>query len=174
MLDRRALSQVLIDQPMCPKQLSWKQQTSMQNYRKRIAMKKSTGFSLIELMIVVAIIGILVTIAFPSYQNHIRKGKRAAAKSVLSDLANRQQAYLTDKRSYATSLTALASSYAVPTEIASDYTFAVSANNAASPPTFSVTATPASSTMLADTCGTSSSVPLALSEAGTKTPAGCW
>lgn len=137
-------------------------------------MKKTAGFSLIELMIVVAVIGILAAIAIPSYQDHIRKGKRAAAKSVLSDLANRQQAYLTDKRSYATSLTSLVSSFAAPSEIASDYTFAVTADNTLSPPTFSVAATPISTMMLADSCGTSASVPLALSQAGTKSPAGCW
>lgn len=138
---------------------------------KRIA---TTGFTLIELMVVVVVIGILAAIAMPSYQEYIRKGKRAAAKSVLSDLANRQQAYLLDKRSYATTLTALAPGFVAPSEISSDYQFAVSANNAASPPSFSVTALPVSATMLADTCGTSASVPLALSETGARTPAACW
>lgn len=137
-------------------------------------MKKTGGFTLIELMIVVAIVAILSAIALPSYQDHIRKGKRAAAKSTLSDLANRQQAYLTDKRSYATSVTTLIPSFSAPTEIAADYTFAATADNSVSPPTFSVTATPTSSMMLADTCGTSASVPLALSQAGAKTPAACW
>lgn len=137
-------------------------------------MKKMDGFTLIELMIVVVIVAILSAIALPSYQDHIRKGKRAAAKSTLSDLANRQQAYLTDRRLYATSLTTLVPSFAAPTEIATDYTFAATADNTVSPPTFSVTATPISSMMLADSCGTSASVPLALSQAGTKTPAGCW
>lgn len=137
-------------------------------------MKKTAGFTLIELMIVVVVIGILAAVALPSYQDHIRKGKRAAAKSVLSDLANRQEAYLIDKRSYAASMNALVTSFAAPSEIASDYTFAVSANNAVSPPTYSITATPVSSMMLADTCGTSALKPLAIAQGGTRSPAACW
>lgn len=137
-------------------------------------MKKRAGFTLIELMVAVAVIGILAAIAFPSYQDYIRRSKRAAAKAVLSDLANRQQAYLNDKRAYAGSLSALVPSFSAPSEIGSDYQFAVTADNTASPPTFSVTATPISSTMLADKCGTSASIPLALSQAGGRTPAGCW
>jgi len=140
-------------------------------------MKKRAGFTLIELMIAVAVIGILAAIAYPSYQDYIRRSKRASAKAVLSDLANRQQAYLNDKRAYATSLPALVPSFAAPSEIAADYEFAVdpdNTDNTASPPTFSVTAKPISSTMLADKCGTSATVPLALSQAGERTPAACW
>ncbi|WP_305073697.1 type IV pilin protein [Propionivibrio sp.] len=137
-------------------------------------MKKRAGFTLIELMVAVAVIGILAAIAFPSYQDYIRRSKRAAAKAVLSDLANRQQAYLNDKRAYATSLGALVPSFSSPAEISSDYQFVVTADNTASPPIFSVTATPISATMLADKCGTSASIPLALSQAGAKTPGTCW
>lgn len=134
----------------------------------------ANGFTLIELMVVVVVIALLAAIALPSYQDSIRKGKRAAAKSVLSDLANRQQAYLLDKRSYATSLTALVPGFAAPAEISVDFQFAVSADNGTSPPSFSVTALPISSIMLADQCGTSATVPLALTESGARTPAACW
>ena len=65
------------------------------------------GFTLIELMIVVAIIGILAAVAYPSYQDHIRKGNRSAAQAFMMDVAQRQQSYLLNNRSYATTLAAL-------------------------------------------------------------------
>lgn len=65
------------------------------------------GFTLIELMIVVAIVGILAGIAYPSYMAHVRKGNRAKAQAFLMDVAQRQQSYLIVQRQYAESLTQL-------------------------------------------------------------------
>lgn len=50
-------------------------------------MKTSKGFTLIELMIVVAVVGILAAVAYPSYQDSVRKSRRADAKSALLELA---------------------------------------------------------------------------------------
>jgi type IV pilus assembly protein PilE len=66
-----------------------------------MAMKKSSkGFTLIELMIVVAIIGILAAIAYPSYEEQVRKSRRAEATEGLMDVAARMERYYADKGEY--------------------------------------------------------------------------
>ncbi|MFA5940632.1 MAG: type IV pilin protein [Sinimarinibacterium sp.] len=62
--------------------------------------KRSCGFSLIELMIAVAIVGILAAIALPSYQNSVRKSRRADAKVALTDTAQRLERCLTQYGTY--------------------------------------------------------------------------
>lgn len=102
-------------------------------------MKKNKGFTLMELLIVVAIIGILASIAWPSYQNSIIKGNRASAKSFLMEVVQREQQYLLDNRSYATSIAEL--QLTAPPEFTRFYTVAITVN-AGPPPSFTVRATP--------------------------------
>ena len=54
---------------------------------------RSVGFTLVELMIVVVIIGVLAAIAYPSYQSYIRKSKRADAHALLTEIAAREERY---------------------------------------------------------------------------------
>ena len=61
---------------------------------------KQNGFTLIELMITVAVVGILAAIAYPSFQGAMMKNRRAAAQAYLSDVAQKQQQYLMDARAY--------------------------------------------------------------------------
>ena len=94
-------------------------------------------------MIAVAIIGILVTIAFPSYQEHLRKGRRSAAQSFLIDVAARQQQFLLDARSYAGGAGALGTlNLAVPGDVSGFYTVTIDPAAPTLPPSYTITATP--------------------------------
>lgn len=65
---------------------------------------KKKGFTLIELLVTIIIIGILSSIAYPSYLSYVQKARRTEAQSTLIDLANRQEMYYLDHRVYATNL----------------------------------------------------------------------
>lgn len=64
-------------------------------------MNGQKGFTLIELMIVVAIIAILAVVAVPSYQNYVNAGKRAEGKAFILDIASRQERHYTESGDYA-------------------------------------------------------------------------
>lgn len=61
---------------------------------------QSRGFSLVELMIVMAIIGILVAVTIPAYQNHVRKVKVSGAKANLGEIKILQEAYRAENNTY--------------------------------------------------------------------------
>jgi type IV pilus assembly protein PilE len=63
-------------------------------------MKKSQGFTLIELMIVIAVIGILMAIAIPNYNEHVIRGRITGATSALADMSVRMEQYFQDNRTY--------------------------------------------------------------------------
>ena len=99
------------------------------------------GFTLMELMITIVIIGILAGIALPGYQNSVRKSHRSAAQAEMLEIANRQQQFLLANRSYATSLSNLG--YTVPSGVAERYTCTVGATNPSNGlPTFTVSCQP--------------------------------
>ena len=75
---------------------------------------RERGFTLIEIMIVVVVVAILAAIAFPSYQDSVRKSRRAEAKSALSDLAARQEQFFNDNKTYADTVAKLGTSGTTP------------------------------------------------------------
>ncbi|MCH9025616.1 MAG: type IV pilin protein [Proteobacteria bacterium] len=65
------------------------------------------GFTLIELMVVIAIVGVLAAVAYPSYTDYVTRSKRATAKSILVMLADRQEQFFIDNKRYAIDLNEL-------------------------------------------------------------------
>lgn len=70
-------------------------------------MKIFRGFTLIELMVTVAVVAILAAIAFPSYQEQIRKTRRTDGKSKLLELVQREERFFTQNNTYTTDFTQL-------------------------------------------------------------------
>lgn len=70
-------------------------------------MQKLKGFTLIEVMITVAIVGILAAIAYPSYIDYVTKSGRAEGVAAVMEVANLQEQYYLDNRTYASDLTKL-------------------------------------------------------------------
>ena len=132
--------------------------------------QKQPGFTLIELMVTVAIVGILAGIAYPSYQSSVMKSRRADTEGVLLGLANAMERHFTESNTYlgmGTPDTGAPSIYSIPTATATYYTITISAATASSY-TLSAAPTGAQSN---DSCGT-----LTLTHTGVKSPttSGCW
>lgn len=131
--------------------------------------RRDRGFTLIELMVVVVIVGILAAIAYPSYQSYILKGNRASAQAFLMDAAQRQAQYFLDNRTYAPDLATLfGTASPVPSEVSKYYGTPVVATTAGPPPTFVITATPQG------TQNKNNEPTLTIDQAGTKTPSANW
>lgn len=110
-------------------------------------MKRNHGFTLIELMIVVAVIGILAAIAYPSYVESVRKSNRADAKSTMLQVANQEERYYTENNVYGSIVDIGNVASPVPSQ-SGRHNITVATANANT--TYTITATP----VVADpTCG---------------------
>ncbi len=132
-------------------------------------MKKqpnSYGFTLIELMITVATIGILASIAYPSYTDFITRSNRSEGQRELLRYANLQEQVYVDSRSYAANMKGLGKSTVTIKTNSENYIISVSDQTAT---TFTLKAE-AQNNQTSDTgCST-----LTVDEIGTKTPTICW
>ena len=134
-------------------------------------MNKATGFSLIELMIVVVIVGILMAISVPSYQSYVLRSHRTDAHSSLLDIAARQERFVAQRNTYTQDIaggTGLNMGDANSPE--GYYTLTVSTAPCANIANcYTIIATPAGSQVNDTDCD-----PISYNSAGTKTPADCW
>lgn len=111
--------------------------------------KKLNGFTLLEMLIVVAIAGILASVAYPQYTEYVRRAARADAMVLLLDAANKQEQYYADNRSYTDDLSLIN----VPTTSENGY-FTIAVEVPDSGTSFTITATAAAGAVAGDTACT--------------------
>lgn len=131
----------------------------------RKAREPQSGFTLIELMITVAIVAVLARIAYPSYISYIKKGLRSSAQAQMLDLANREQQYLLATRNYGSYSALTTAGYTLPTELSTKYTPDITVG-VSTVPAFTITFTAIGSQ--------ASDGALTYTSDGTKLPTGKW
>ena len=153
-------------------------QISQQAGHRMKNMSSARGFTLIEVMIVVAVIGILAALAYPSYQDSVIKTRRSAAQGCLVEMAQFMERFYTTNMRYDQTTAGVAVALANPTcraDMAAFYAFSFPAGQPTQT-TYTLQAVPQGS-QVADNarCGT-----LTLTQAGTKGRSGtaalqdCW
>ena len=136
-------------------------------------MKRCAGFTLIELMITVAVVAILATVAVPSYTQYVVRANRSAMQRFMLDVANREEQFMLDARQYRAAANngefddADKLNMGIPSDVSNYYNMQVTLV-AGPPPGYTITATPIAGTMQAG------DVTLTLNNTGVKTPADKW
>jgi len=127
-------------------------------------MAKRNGFSLIELLIVIAIVAILATIAVPAYGDYIVRANRRAAQAEMMEIANRERQYLLANRTYADEATL---PFTLADRVSENYTVDIEVGTG-NEPTFVITFEPKVGSRQAN------DVTLILNSEGVKTPPEKW
>ncbi len=131
---------------------------------------KNGGFTLVELMVVVAIISILTLVAFPAYQDQMRKTRRSDAKVALTELANRQEKFFSDNQRYTATIVG-SPGLAYNNTLSPERYYTLSAQSPSNA-TYTLTATAVSTGPQA---GDTNCQTLTLNQNGNRTPVtGCW
>lgn len=138
--------------------------------------RRQQGFTLIEMMIAVVVVGILTAVAVPSYQQYVIRANRSAVQTFMLAIANKQEQFILDKRQYATgaSIDAIASALNIAppeTTVKDNYLLDVAYRGDPAAPntrTYLITATPVEGGRQARDGA------LTLNELGQKTPADKW
>jgi type IV pilus assembly protein PilE len=126
---------------------------------------QARGFSLIELMVVLVVLGIIASIAFPSYFEYRMRANRSAAQQFMMAIANRQEQYVLDARAYTDVIGTGGLGLSVPADVAPLYAIAITLQPGP-PRGFTVTATP-SGYQAKDGV-------ISLTSTGVKSPPGKW
>jgi len=127
------------------------------------------GFTLIELMIVVAVISILSAIAYPSYISYMARSRRSDAQQLMQEIALKEGQYILDARAYTATLgtgglNINRSGWTCTTNCTNpNYTVSAAIDNTTTPPSYTVSGTPVSGSTQAND-GT-----LGLTHTGTRT-----
>lgn len=108
--------------------------------------RRTSGFTLVEILIVITIVGVLASIAYPSYQQYVVKANRAAAQQFLLEAASVQHQYFlaNNGNGYATQSTLIGASglLSTPSNVSSYYDITCAPTTETTSATFTVTATP--------------------------------
>jgi len=140
----------------------------------QIIQRQARGFTLIEVMIVTAIIAILASIAIPNYTQYVHRANRAEAKAALVEAASWMERSFGERNTFvlSSSATSYFSSHfaSVPSSGTARYTIAVSAATTSG---YTLTATP-TGTMAGDECGVLSIDSYGVKRTSTGTVAKCW
>lgn len=126
---------------------------------------KKNGFTLIELMISIAVASILASIAYPSYKQYVIRANRMAAQSEMEVIADQQQQFLLTNSAYVDKTALEANGYTLPVEVSNKYSYTIALGSGATPFFFLIF------TPIGSQAGDGD---LMLDSNGVKTPANMW